>query len=193
MTDPEQHSQGGLRKQPEDLTPMPRGWRLAGILAVLAAAGIGLGIWQASTMRRLREAPAATVAVLRFENPEGEQALDPVCEEAARLLQQELAAVRGLRVLPWSQTRALRADDPDSERAAARKGASVLVAGSVRSRGQTLRIGMRLVSLRRASPVWNQLYETGPDGLAGVAAEAAREIAATLLGQRRPAPPARPE
>lgn len=192
MTDPEQHSQGGPRKQPEDLTPMPRGWRLAGILALLAAAGIGLGIWQASSMRRLREAPAATVAVLRFENPDGEPALDPVCEETARLVQQKLAAMRGLRVLPWDETRSLRGDDPDSERAAAGRGASVILSGSVRSRGRALRIGMRLISLRRGTPVWSQTYETGPDSLAGVASEAAREIAATLLGQRGTAPPARP-
>ncbi|MGQ9916958.1 MAG: hypothetical protein ACUVS7_06050, partial [Bryobacteraceae bacterium] len=53
------------------LTPMPHGWKLAGILVLLAAAGIGLGWWQTPSMRRLREAPAATSAGLPCENAGG--------------------------------------------------------------------------------------------------------------------------
>ncbi|MCX7604854.1 MAG: hypothetical protein N2036_12325, partial [Bryobacteraceae bacterium] len=82
--------------QPDELTPMPRGWRLAGIVALLALAGIGLGLWQASSMRRLREAPAATVAVAWFENEDGDRSLEPLCEELPRQLQSRLAEVRGL-------------------------------------------------------------------------------------------------
>lgn len=188
--DPDRPGAGG--NQPEDLTPMPRGWRLAGIIVLLALAGIGLGLWQAASMRRLREAPAATVAVFRFENTEGDRTLESSCEDLPRLLQEELARNRGLRVLPWTETRSLQPADPSAEQAAAGMGASVVVQGSVRPRGSGLRIGMRLVSLRRGTPLWSGTFEADPGRLAETARQAAREISATLLGLRRAAPIPRP-
>lgn len=188
--EPEGPGAGG--KPPEDLTPMPRGWRLAGILAVLALAGIGLGLWQAASMRRLREAPVATVAVFRFENPDDDRTLEIACEEAPRLLHDELTRNRALRVLPWTETRAIPPSGPAAEETAARMGASVAVHGIVRRRGGGLRIGIRLVSLRRGTPLWSETFEAEAGAMADTAGQAAREISATLLGSRRPAPAPRP-
>jgi TolB-like protein len=185
MKSPDPGGPGAGGSQPENLTPMPRGWRLAGILALLAVAGIGLGLWQAASMRRLREAPAATVAVVRFENADNDRTLDTSCEELPRLLHEELGRNRGLRMLPWTETRSLQAADLSAEGAAAHTGASVVVLGSVRRRGSGLRIGVRLLSLRRGTALWSQTFEAEPAGLPETVRQAAREISATLLGLRR--------
>lgn len=192
MSGPDSEGPGAAGRAAESLTPMPRGWRLAGVIALLALAGIGLGLWQAASMRRLREAPAATLAILRFENADGDRTLESTCEELPRLLEEELARHRHLRVLPWDETRRLQPDDPAASKVTAGMGASVVIQGSVRRRGSTLRVSVSAVGLRRGVALWSGSFEAAPGRLEEASASAAREIAATLLGLRRTVPLARP-
>lgn len=167
--------------QPEpQLTPMPRGWRLAGILLLLAAIGISLGWWQARSMRRLREAPVATIAVLPFENvggdPENEYFSDGLTEEIIN----RLARTPGLRVVARSLVAEYRGKPPSLDEAAMKLNASMLVEGSVRRQGQRLRVTARLVAVRDGATLWAESYERTAADVFAIQDEIARSIAAAL-------------
>lgn len=162
------------------LTPMPRGWKLAGILAVLAAAGILLGWWQAQSMRRLREAPVATLAVLPFENvggnPEDEYFSEGLTEEIIN----RLARTPGIRVVARSLTAQYRGKPPSLDDVALKLNASMLVEGSVRRQGQRLRVTARLAGVRDGATLWAESYERTAADVFAIQDEIAQSIAAAL-------------
>lgn len=163
-----------------EVTPMPRGWKLFGILALLAAAGIGLGWWQAQSMRKLREAPVATIAVLPFENtggdPDGEYFSDGLREEVVN----RLARTTGIRVVARSLTAAYRGKPPSLDDIAAKLQASMLVEGSVRRQGQRLRVTARLVSVRNGATLWAESFERTMADVFAIQDEIAQSIATAL-------------
>jgi TolB-like protein/Tfp pilus assembly protein PilF len=162
------------------LTPMPRGWKLAGILVLLAATGIGLGWWQAQSMRRLREAPAATIAVLPFENAGGDPGGDYFSEGLTEEVINRLARTPGLRVVARSLTAAYRGKAPSLDEIAAKFQASMLVEGSVRRQGQRLRVTARLVSVRDGATLWAESYERKMADVFAIQDEIAQSIAMAL-------------
>lgn len=159
---------------------MPRGWRLAGILVLLAAAGILLGWWQAQSMRRLREAPVATIAVLPFVTAGG----DPEDESLAGALREgileRLARTPGLRLVDSNLTAAYRGKPPSLDEAAGKWNASMLVEGSLRRQEQRLRVTARMVGVRKGATLWAGSYETTADGVSAIEEEIARSIAVAL-------------
>ncbi len=165
---------------PPELTPMPRGWKLFGILALLAAAGIGLGWWQAQSMRKLREAPIATIAVLPFENtggdPDGEYFSDGLTEEVVN----RLARTPGIRVVARSLTAPYRGKAPSLDEIAAKFQASMLVEGSVRRQGAGLRVTARLVAVRNGATLWAESYERTMADVFAIQDEIAQSIATAL-------------
>ena len=162
------------------LAPMPRGWKLAGVVALLAAIGVALGWWQAQSMRRLREAPVATIAVLPFENvggdPENEYFSDGLTEEIIN----RLARTPGLRVIARSLTAAYRGKPPSLDEVAAKLQASMIVEGSVRRQGQRLRVTARLVSVRDGGTLWAESYERTAADVFAIQDEIAQSVAAAL-------------
>lgn len=163
-----------------ELTPMPRGWKLAGILALLAAAGIGLGWWQTQSMRKLREAPLATIAVLPFENttgdPDGDYFSDGLTDEIVN----RLARTPGIRVVARSLTAAYRGKAPSLDEIAAKFQASMLVEGSVRRQAQRLRVTARLVAVRDGATLWAESYERTMADVFAIQDEIAQSIATAL-------------
>jgi TolB-like protein len=176
----------------EELTPMPRGWKLAGILALLAVAGILLGWWQAASTRRLREAPIATIVVLPFENAGGDSVDEALSERLAKGIANQLARRPGLRVVDRSITAQFRGKPLSLDDAAARLNASMLVEGSVRRQGERLRVTARLVSVRSGAAIWSDRYELATETISAVADQIAQSIAAALVMQTRGAGTAAP-
>ena len=166
--------------QPPPLTPMPRGWRLAGILLLLAATGIGLGWWQTQSVRRLREAPAATIAVLTFDNAGGSAEADPLCEQIAEELSARLSLIPGLRVIDRQRLSAFGSKGPSLNELAAVLEASMLVEGSVRRQGERLRVTARLVAIRDGAIVWAGSYERRAAEASSVQEDIADSIARAL-------------
>lgn len=162
------------------LTPMPRGWKLAGILVLLATAGILLGWWQSRSMRRLREAPVATIAVLPWENPDGDPENESVGDGLTEGILQRLARTPGIRVVDRSLTSAYRGKPPTLDEAALRLNASMIVEGSVRRQGQRLRVTARLTGVRNGATLWAGSYESTAAGLSAIEDQIARSIATAL-------------
>lgn len=162
------------------LKPMPRGWKLAGILLLLAATGIGLGWWQTQSMRRLREAPAATIAVLTFENANGSAEADPLCEQIAEELSARLSLIPGLGVIDRQRLSAFGSKGPSLDELAAVLDASMLVEGSVRRQGERLRVTARLVAVRDGAIVWAGSYERRAAEASAVLEDIADSVARAL-------------
>lgn len=165
------------------LSPMPRGWKLAGILALLAAIGVALGWWQTQSMRRLREAPVATIAVLPFENVGGDPDNDYFSEGLTEEIINRLARTPGLRVAARSLTAEYRGKPPSLDEVAARLQASMIVEGSVRRQGQRLRVSARLVAVRNGATLWAESYERTAEDVFAIQDEIAQSIAAALRVQ----------
>jgi len=162
------------------LAPMPCGWKLAGVVALLAAIGVALGWWQSQSMRRLREAPVATIVVLPFENvggdPENEYFSDGLTEEIIT----RLARTPGLRVVARSLTAAYRGKPPSLDEVAAELRASMIVEGSIRRQGQRLRVTARLVGVRDGGTLWAESYERAAADVFAIQDGIAQSVAAAL-------------
>ncbi len=164
---------------------MPRGWRLAGIIAGLAAVGIGLGIWQASYMRRVTQAPAATVAVLPFENVGAEPENAYFSEGLTEEIIDRLARVPGLKVVARSVMAQFRSKPASLDEVRQKVGASVVVEGSVRRQGDRLRVVARLAKVSDGASLWSQTYERKAKDVFAIQDEIAQSVANALRVQVR--------
>jgi len=169
----------------EELTPMPRGWKLAGTLALLAVAGILLGWWQAASMRRLREAPIATIAVLPFQTDGADPGDEALSDQLTEGIAGRLTQTPGVRVVDRNLIAQYRNRPLPPEEAATRLNASMLLEGSLRRRGDRLRIAARLTALRNGATVWVGSYECGGAGVTAAQDVIAHSIAAALHIQPR--------
>jgi len=175
----------GAPPKVEEGTPMPRGWKLAGIVAGLAAVGILLGYFQSSYMRRIKQAPAATVAVLPFANvggdPQNEYFSDGLTEEII----DRLGRVPGLKVVARSVMAQFKGRNADLKELESKVGASVVVEGSVRRQGDRLRVVARLAKSSDGSSLWSQTYDRRMKDVFAIQDEIAQSVANALRVQVR--------
>ena len=132
-----------------------------------------------------------TVAVLPFRNPGGADEAylaDGLTED----LIDTLSTARGLRVRPRSATVRFAGDDRDARAIGRELDVQVIVDGSVRRRGDMLRVTARLVSVAEGFQLWARRFDR-PAGDAllvsdEVADAVARALAVAPAGQKRKAP-----
>ena len=132
-----------------------------------------------------------SVAVLPFRNPGGayEAYLDDGITED---LIDTLSTARGLRVRPRSATVRFAGDDRDARAIGRELDVQVIVDGSVRRRGDMLRVTARLVSVAEGFQLWARRFER-PAGDAlmvsdQVADAVARALTVDPVAQNRKAP-----
>lgn len=166
--------------------PMPRGWRLVGIIAGLAAVGIGLGYWQTMYMRRVREAPLAVVAVLPFANVEGVAENEYFSQGLTEEIMDRLSRVKGLKVISRAVMAQFKGREVGLDEVASRVNASMVVEGSVRRQGERLRVTARLANPKDGSTVWSESYDRPMKDVFAVQDEIAQSIANALRVQVRP-------
>lgn len=168
-----------------EFLPIPKGRRLALLLTALAAAGITLGYCQSSYMRRVRQAPLASVAVLPFSNlggdPDNEYFSDGLSEEII----DRLSRVPGLKVVTRSVISQYKGRNLSLQQIAQQVQASVIVEGSVRRSAGRLRVVARLANPNDGVSLWSQTYDRPLTGIFAVQDEIAQSIANALRVQVR--------
>ncbi|GIU73871.1 MAG: hypothetical protein KatS3mg004_0958 [Bryobacteraceae bacterium] len=175
---------------PRPQGPFGRGRRLLMTLAALALAGVLLGWWQSRSMRRLAQAPIATLAVADFSCP-----ADPGLGDLfSRGLRRRLAEMPGLAIVPDETMKAFSGRDLTLDDVMLRLGASVLLEGRLELRGGQWTVSARLTGVARGQTLWSGRIECEGGTPAGCEEPLVRAVAAAL-GGRRPGgktPPAVP-
>jgi TolB-like protein len=148
-------------------------------LAALALAGVLLGWWQSRSMRRLAQAPIATVAVADFSCP----ADSGLGDSFSRGLRRRLAQVPGLAMVPEEAMKAFSGRDLTLDDAALRLGASVLLEGRLEPRAGQWTVSARLTGVARGQTLWSGRIECEGGTPAGCQEPLVRAIAASLGGR----------
>jgi serine/threonine-protein kinase len=103
-----------------------------------------------------------TIAVLPFADHSAAGDLGYVCQSLRQEIITALTSVESLRVLAWNPTDAAAANDP--RQAVDALHAALIVSGSVRTGGDTLRVTTHLIDSASGSYVWSELQDfAAPD------------------------------
>ena len=162
-------------------------------LALLLSAVAGVtwqGLSQRSALPRPAEAripslsavPRPSVAVLPFVNLTGSPAKDYVGDGMAEELINSLARVSGLKVPARTSTFAYKGRNADVRQIAGDLGVATVLEGSVRSAGEHLRIGVRLVDAANGYQIWSQDYDRQFTDIFRLQDDVAAQIVQALRG-----------
>jgi TolB-like protein/Tfp pilus assembly protein PilF len=158
---------------------------LAMLLLVAGTAGLFFLIRPAIELGARGEPALAiapdSVAVLPFENASADPNDSYLSEGLSDELRDQLGRVAGLRIAARSSSVAARELGADAMASAARLGVANLVEGSLRRRGNTLRVSVQLIEGSSGLAVWSETYERGPNELLTVQQEIAEQIVRRVL------------
>lgn len=164
---------------------MPRWVPWLGI-AVAAAFVIAIAIWS----RGSSSPPAsdrAMLAVLPFANLEGDPAQDYFCDGMTDEMILQLGHLNADRLGVIARTSSMhyKSSQKRVDEIARELGVQYILEGSVRRRGQSVRITARLVRHDDQTPLWSESYERGVADVVDIQTEVARRIADSLALQLR--------
>ena len=168
--------------------PARRPWgRWIVMLAVLAAVAAGAWFERAPLQRLWRKSlgppPPPVIAVVPFDTDNGQQFFaDGLAED----LITRLGQTPGLKVLGRSATRQLRGRAPQD--AARELGAAVVLTGSVRPAGDTVKVSLELIDPSDGTAIWSQQYTREVKDIFAVQAQVAGEVAQALRVTLQPTP-----
>jgi serine/threonine-protein kinase len=164
-----------VRSEPVHRSRVPGPVTLA-IALVVALCALG---WWYLGVRTARQS-TKSIAVLPFLNlsseTEGEYFADGFVEE----LTTALAQVNGLQVVARSSAFQFRGQSPDIRTVGRRLGVNMVLEGSVRRAGQTVRISAQLIKVSDGFHVWSHMYEGSPKDLLAIQNDLVAQIARTL-------------
>jgi len=173
-------------RRSSDAAPPPRKFPHAALwllplLAVLALAGWKL--WPRHPATAAEAVPASeqrSIAVLPLVNASGDAAQQFFSDGISENLIDALSRFEGLKVIGRASSFRFRDGKDESKAIGARLGVAYLVSGSVQRAGDTVRIGVELVSTADGRTVWTEHYDRPYQDLFALQDDIARAIAAAL-------------
>lgn len=173
--------------QPDEVIPTRGATQFNVLIVGLMAAVIGVLLvdrfWMQSHLRVVDDSllKRESVAVMPFvnlsEDPQNEFFADGLAEE----LLNSLAQVEGLKVTARTSTFFFKDKNPSISEVAEALDVDTIVEGSVRRSGDTIRIGVNLISVDDSSNLWSDQYDRPMGDLFAVQDEIANEIIARLM------------
>ncbi len=127
-----------------------------------------------------------TIAVLPFENSNGDPEADYLAEGIPERLISSLSQLRRLRVIPRSTAFRFRAREKNLQDVARELNAQTVLSGRVLVRGEELVVSAELVDVSRQAQIWGGRYSRKVTDLFAVEEDLATEIAASLRLQLSP-------
>jgi TolB-like protein/tetratricopeptide (TPR) repeat protein len=121
------------------------------------------------------------VAVLPFENASTDPDDKYLSEGLSDELRDQLGQVAGLRIAARSSSVVASQRQADATSVSAQLGVAMLVEGSVRRRGNGLRVSVQLIEGSTGLALWSETYDRGPQELLSVQQAIAEEVTRRLL------------
>lgn len=171
--------------QPPPAQPRPdRRLAIGGGIAALVVAGGGIAWWQSrqpstTATDAVASGPATSLMVMPFENQSGDPAQAWFANGMAEEVRSTLAQLPGLKVIGRVSSERFR-DAPDLAAAAKQLGATVILTGSVRRGGDTLRVSAQLTEAATGVERWSQSYDRKSGDVLAVQSEIAASVATAL-------------
>jgi len=106
--------------------------------------------------------------------------LAEIAEGLSEEIVDALSMSRSLRVRPLVSVRKIAAAEPDPREVGKALGVEVVVDGSIRRRGDAVRIAARAIGVDDGFQLWASHFDTGPEGLLATSDEVVRAIARAL-------------
>ena len=122
-----------------------------------------------------------SIAVLPFENASHDPDDAYLSEGLSDELRDQLGRVSGLRIAARSSSIAVLGLQADAMAMSTKLGVAVLVEGSLRRRGRTLRISVQLIDGATGLALWSESFDRGPQELLSVQQAIARQIVRHVL------------
>jgi TolB-like protein len=124
--------------------------------------------------------PAATIAVLPFDNPARDREQDYFARGFVEDVATELSRFPTLEVIHPQASRTAQANHPGSAGLPGRLGGGYLLRGSVRRRGDVTRVATHLVEASSGRQVWAERFDAPADRLLSVQDEIVARVVSTL-------------
>lgn len=162
----------------QDIRGMPR-WMLAGILAVIAAAGL-LAVKGRYVPPSHHGQPA--IAVLPLDNLGEDPKWDRLADGMTEDIITDLASNKALTVIARNSTAVYKGKPADIRRIGRELGVSYVLEGTIQPAGERIRVTAQLIETATGSHVWSERYDEPADALFTVQNEVTQRIAHTLGG-----------
>lgn len=127
--------------------------------------------------------PSPSIAVLPFENLNGDPDQRYLCDGVAEDIITELTRFRELYVIARNSTFAYRDSQVPLWHIGRELGVQYLLEGSLRRNGNRIRVTAQLVEAENGHQTWAERYDEPVDDLLAVQDEVIRRIVATLVGR----------
>jgi TolB-like protein/Tfp pilus assembly protein PilF len=171
----------------------PPAWKDYLLLAVVLAVGalVAFELWQdrgnpvtgpLEFVRVSEEGEDLTIAVMPFVNMSNDPGNAFFADGVSEEILNALTRIEGLRVVARSSSFALRGADITIPEIGQRLRCDLVLEGSVRKAGNTIRVTAQLVETASGNHLWSEVYERTLDDLFGVQDDVTNEIAAALPG-----------
>jgi TolB-like protein/Tfp pilus assembly protein PilF len=173
---------GDLERLKNRGTPAaPRRWQRLAVPIAGAALLIGLGLFiDRGPIVQAPGSPIDSIAVLPFINASGTADADYLASGIAGTLTNNLAQVRGLRVVPRTLAARFKNQTVDPGRAGRDLNARAVVTGRVVQRGDRLTIQAELIDAATVGQLWGAQFDRPLADVLSVESEIARAIADNL-------------
>ena len=122
------------------------------------------------------EDPGRSIAVLSFTDMSPEQDQGYFCDGIAEEIIDALTHVNGLEVAARSSAFAYKGEDHDLRRVADELGVGVVLEGSVRKAGDTVRITAQLIKASNGYHLWSERYDRQLEDIFAIQEEIAQSV-----------------
>jgi len=148
-------------------------------LIVIAAGGLGLGIY----LKVSKTDGIDSIAVLPLENRSNDPEADYISDGITESINNSLARLPSLKVTPHSVAFHYKGKSMDFQKVGKTLGVESVLTGRVSLRGDDLTIGVELDDVRNGKQLWGEQYNRKVADLLSVQNDIAREVSQRLRSQ----------
>lgn len=160
----------------------PGRWAVAGLLALAAAAGLGVYLRTSRNIARI-DSIAVMPLDIRSNDPDAEYMSDGITESVSN----SLARLPGLRVVPHSIADHYKGKALDLPKIREALGVEAVLTGRITQRGDEMTVGVELDDVRNGKQLWGEQYNRKVTELLAVETDIAREVSQRLRTELSPA------